>query len=161
MPSIRYDAIYSRFFTKVEAFDLVDEDISEKTAREFLCNYLHSAVYDPYVRRLFASVSMNDSSETLEYEISYEIGTDIDQEFLLELLAYGMAYAWIEPKVQSLTAIAQTFGTSDLKFYSEANHIEAKRNLRDDLRYRIRRMISDRGYLNNKYLDGAIALRPQ
>ena len=160
MASIEYEEVYSRFFTKVEAYDLLDSRMDMNDIRqEFLCNWLHAAIFNPYVRKLFKSVVMDDDSETVEYTMGYSIDEESDREYLYEILSYGMMYAWIEPKVNSITNIVQTFGTSDEKFYSQASHLAELRGLRDDVDKRLRSAIRDRGYLNNVYLDKKIPLR--
>lgn len=68
-----------------------------------------------------------------------------------------MVLGWIDPKVNSLTNIAQAFGTSDEKYYSQSAHLSELRALRDDTERRLRAMIRDRGYANNDYLDGNAA----
>ena len=68
-----------------------------------------------------------------------------------------MALCWLEPKVYSLTNIAQFFGTSDEKFYAQQTHLSELRNLRDDLINHQRSLIRDRGYSNNSYINGKSA----
>lgn len=159
MPSIEYDAIYSRFYSKASAYDLLDmimrED--EQMVSNLMCSWLHEAVYYPYIRKLFKTISADDLSKTVSYEMNYEIDEDSDMEFLINLLSYGMIYYWIEPKVNSLLNISQFYGTSEEKYYSQANHLAEIRNLRDDIERKIRSLIRDRGYSNNKYLDGESA----
>lgn len=162
MASISFQEIYSRFFTKVEAYDLFDEGLSDEARNELLCNYVHSAIGKSYVNRLFSSIAIDDpltvGDDSLDGVIEYELKTSTneiaDKEFVLEVLAYGVALSWIEPKVNSLTSIAQFFGTSDERFYAQANHLSELRSLRDDLVSAQRGLIRDRGYVNNDYLSG-------
>lgn len=153
MPSIDYENVYSRFLTKVEAYDLIGED--DDIREEFLCNWLHAAVFNPYVRKLFSSISLDDDMGVITYQMLYNIDPAVDEEFVTEVLAYGIMYGWVEPKVNSLTTMAQLVGTSDEKFYSQAAHLAELRGLRDDADKKLRTLIRDRGYLNNTYLDAA------
>lgn len=66
MASIKYEEVYSRFFTKVEAFDLFEENLTDDTRNELLCNWLHSATSYPYVSRLFSSLVLTDKDETVK-----------------------------------------------------------------------------------------------
>ena len=113
MASINYDEIYSRFFTKVEAYDLMDEN--DDFVAELMCNWLRSAVYYPYVRKLFSSVMMDDEEQTITYQLKRSIDDDDDKFFIADLLSYGLAYEWVQPKVNSITNIVQNMGTSDAK----------------------------------------------
>lgn len=155
MASISYEEIFSRFFTKVEAYDLMDEE--DDYVAELMCNWLRSAVYYPYVRKLFSSITMDDEEQTITYELKRSIDEGADKFFLIDLLSYGVAYAWVQPKVNSITNIVQNMGTSDAKFYSQAAHLSELRGLRDDSERKIRELVRDRGYLYNDYLDGKAA----
>lgn len=154
MASINYDSIYSRFFTKVEAFDFLYEEISEETAAEFMRTWLRSSVAYPYIRRLFSDVFMDDELGVMEYTLRYQIDDFSDTEFVTEVLAYGIVYSWLEPKVKSITNIYQNFTSTEQKFFSQSQHLSELRALATDAEYRIRALIRDRGYLYNTWLDG-------
>ena len=154
MASLKYDEIYSRFFTKVEAFDFVYEELSEQMMAEYMSTWLRSAISYPYIRRLFKNVILDEELETFDWVLRYEVDDFSDTEFVLEILAYGMVYAWLEPKVRSITNIVQNFAQSEQKFYSQAMHLAEQRALLSDSELRIRALIRDRGYLYNTYLDG-------
>lgn len=154
MASITFDEIYSRFYTKVEAYDFLSEQIPEEMVAGFMDIWLRSSLSYPYISRLFAELTLNENEQTITYELKYKVNDFADNEFIYEVLSNAMIYAWIEPKVNSITNIYQTFGTSDEKFYSQAAHLSELRGLRDDVEKRIRSLIRDRGYLNNNYLDG-------
>lgn len=158
MTSIQYDEIYSRFFTKVEAYDLIDEDL-EDTSEEFMCNWLHSSVFEPYIRRLFKTVSMDDNEAILDFEMKYEIDDFTDSEFVCNLLSWAMIYNWLTPKVYSITNIVQMFSSSEQKYYSQASHLSQLQSVKADAENKMRSLIRDRGYLNNAYLDGNTSLR--
>lgn len=152
MTSLEYNTIYSRLFTKVEAYDFID--LSEEMLDEFLCNWLHSASANPYVRRLFSSFVMDDELKQLDYEMKHPIDESTDKEFVVDVLALGTAIAWLEPKINSISNISQMFGTKYEKFYSQSQHLSELRNLRSDYESQQRRMIADRGSVWNSYLGG-------
>ncbi len=156
MTSISYDEVYSRFYTKVEAYDLIDERY-QNIYSELMCNWLHSALTYPHIRKMFSSVAFDDEEEEITCELSYVIDEASDRDFIIDLLSYGMVYGWVQPKVNSIIHIKQTFGTSDEKFYSQSQHLSELRGLRDDTEKKIRDMTSSRGFLNNPYLDGRAA----
>jgi len=115
MASINYDSIYSRFFTKVEAFDFLYESMTEDLMAEFMRAWLRSSIAYPYIRRLFSEVSMDDENSVITYTLRYTIDDFSDEEFVQEVLAYGMVYCWLEPKVKSITNIYQNFTSSEQK----------------------------------------------
>lgn len=154
MASITYDDVYSKFYTKVEAFDFLYEEMSDELMAEFMSSWLRSAIAYPYIRRLFSSVSVDTEEKTIEFSLLSSIDEFSDIEFIKEVLAYGMIYSWLEPKVRSITNIYQNFTSSEQKFYSQASHLSELRALLSDSEARIRSLIRDRGYVKNKYLDG-------
>ena len=163
MLSISYEEVFSRFYTKVEAYDLMNSFKDVKMQNAILCSWLHSALSAPYVFRLFSTITLpeEDNIEDLsnidnkiDFELEYSINDYSDKNFIIEVLSYGIALAWIEPKVNSLVNISQMFGSSAEKWYAQANHLAEIRALRDDLIIKQRSLIRDRGYSNNDYLDG-------
>jgi hypothetical protein len=156
MASIDYEDVYSRFFTKVKAYDLIFDKISDGMAEEFMHAWLRSAISYPYIRRLFATIKADDDVEVIDFTMRYEVDEEADIDFVEEVLGYSMLYAWLEPKVNSITNISQNFAVSEQKFYSQAAHLSELRGLRDDVESKIRGLIRDRGYLYNGYLDGTV-----
>ena len=152
MTSLTYDVIYSRLFSKVEAYDFIE--LPEDDLNGLLCDWIHSASANPYVRRLFKSFNLDDELQEISYEMKYSVDEFSDTEFIVEVLALGVVVAWLEPKVNSINNIAQMFGSKEEKFYSQSQHISELRNLVNDSIKKQRRMIADRGYAWNSYLDG-------
>lgn len=138
MPSqIYYKEVYSQFFLKIEGYDIFDKNISDEYRETLLCSWLHSSIGKPYVNRLFSTVTLSDPYQDedpdtgelidvdgmIEYELNNVIDEDFgDKQFVIEVLAYGMALCWLEPKIYSLTNIAQFFGTSDEKLRELKSH---------------------------------------
>lgn len=159
MASIKYEEVFSRFYTKVRAYDFLFGGMPEDMIEEFMSSWLHSAIAYPYIRRLFSSVEVSDDYECIEYTLSYPTDDSTDKEFVLEVLTYSMVYSWVEPKVKSITTTTQFFGTSDEKYFSQASHLSELRGLLEDSEVKIRSLIRDRGYFYNTYLDGTTPLR--
>ena len=153
MTSLSYDNIYSRFLSKVEAYDFLE--LSEDNIYILLSEWLHSVTANPYVRRLFKTFNIYDEVQEMQYEMKYSVDEDADKEFLKEILSLGMIVAWLEPKVNSINNVAQMFGSKEEKWYSQASHLSELRALVNDSKKKQRRMIADRGYAWNTYLDGA------
>lgn len=154
MASIKYSDVFSRFFTKVEAYDFLYEQIKEETAMEFMTSWLHAALAYPHIRRVFKELSVDDDTGEITYTMDYEIDEFSDAEFVKELLANAVLYYWLLPKVNSITNIIQNMGQSDGKFYSQAAHLDESRLLLGDAESRIRSLTRDRGYLYNTWLYG-------
>lgn len=110
------------------------------------------------IRKLFASVTMDDEQKLITYEMAYSVDDETDKEFLMEILADKMILGWIDPKVSNLTTIQQFFGNSESKFFSQSNHLQQLITLKSTLQAQVRSLIADRGGENNTYLDGTSAM---
>lgn len=152
MTSLDYNKIYSRLFSKIEAYDFIE--LPEDELNDLLCNWIHSASANPYVRRLFKTLTLDDEVKEVNYEMKYSIDESTDMEFITEILALGAVVAWLEPKINSINNVAQFFGSKDERFFSQSQHISELRGLVNDSKKQQRRMIADRGYAWNSYLDG-------
>ena len=152
MTSLSYNTIYSRLFSKIEAYDFIE--LSEDDLNELLCDWIHSASANPYVRRLFKTFSLDDEIQEISYEMKYSVDDFADAEFITEVLTLGVVVSWLEPKINSINNIAQFFGSKEEKFYSQSAHLSELRALVNDSKRKQRRMIADRGYAWNSYLDG-------
>lgn len=159
MASIDFRDIYSRFYTKVEAYDFLTLD--DYQIEEFLCNWLHASVAKPYVHELFSSVVLEDDVGLLSYEMKYAFDEDTDMEFVTELLALGIGIEWLTPKVFSVVNTSNFFGSKEEKTFSPAAHLKTVQDALKLLKKEQRRIIADRGYLRNSYTDGDVpVVRP-
>lgn len=154
MASINFNEIYSRFFSKVEAFDFLYEEVSAEALAAHMSEWIAATLSHPHIRKLFKTIEVNDEDGTITYEMNYEMDEYSDKQFLINVMAYGMVRAWLEPKVRSITNVVQNFGTSDAKFYSQSSHLSELRALIEDSEREIRSLVGNRGAFNNKYLDG-------
>lgn len=159
MSTITYNEIYSSFFRKVEAYDLLRDDLEDSQKSELLHEWLIQAISEPYVRRLFNSLKLvdndieNEITDSVVYEMAESVDDDSDKLFVIEILAYGIMVAWLSPKLNSLINIVQFIGTSDEKFYSQAAHLQQLRDLYEDIENRQRKLIRDHGYIWNEYIN--------
>lgn len=152
MTSITYENVFESFLGKIKDYDFVNMNIDDVYG--ILTEYLHSVVSKPYVRRLFASIALDDQVHDIEFTMSYPVDPDADTDFVIEMLAKGVVVEWLKPQVRSKLNIIQMLGTKEEKFFSQALHITALRELLKDTDNEFRKEIRDRGYINNGYVDG-------
>lgn len=157
MPSIDYHEVYSRFFTKVQAYDFIYDKVDDETIEQFLCSWLHSSIAQPFVRRLFSTVKLDDDTSAINFEMKYSVDEDSDVEFVEQILADEMIVGWIKPKIHSINTVVQHFSNSEAKFYSQAQHLQQLISLYSSLRAEVKSLIADRSSTNNIYLDGTSA----
>lgn len=152
MITLEFQDIFSVFHNKIDAYDFLELTPEEIEAFEF--EWLRTAGSKPYVRRLFSSYTYDADSEVINFEMRYATNDDEDLDFVTEILALGMVVEWLTPKVNSITHIFQTYGSKEEKWYSEAAALKENRALRDSMKNEQRKMIRDRGYVYNSYIEG-------
>ena len=152
MPSLNYEDIYSAFRIKANAYDLLS--LQDSDVNMFMCDWMKASFRKPYVRRLFDSISFDDITQSITYEMKYEVDEESDKDFIIEAMGIGMVIEWITPKINNLNNIMQVFGSSEEKFYSQSSHLSTLKDLRHSLIKEQRDIIRDRGYIWNSYLNG-------
>lgn len=148
-----YNEIYSRFFIKVDA-TMSFLKLSREDLNEFLTEWLHASLAKPYVRRIFKSLKTDNETMTMEFDIHNSVDEDSDKEYVKEIIAYGMAVEWLEPRVKSDETVRQFFGGKEQKWFSQAQHMSEIRGMLSDAKIEIRKLIRDHGYIYNSYLNG-------
>ena len=148
MTSLKLDDVYSSFLDKVTDFDIgsYEEDVQ----KELLMGYLKGALGIPYLRAIFTTITIDDYEEIINYTLKTEDGCD--EQFIIELLSKGMVIKWLEPQVKSKVNIAQMFGGKEQKFYSQSQHLSELKDLLENERIELNKLIRDRGSIYNPYL---------
>ena len=133
-----YEKVYGRFLNRTTDFNLGDLD--DHTLNEMLKGWLHSAI----VRTRTSSdlSARDDENEVFNNDLS-----DLD----IELLAMGMTLAWLDQTLNSTELTLMMLGGKEEKFYSQANHIEQLRALRESTKLEMQKLHSYHTYTNNSY----------
>ncbi len=152
MASIDYEAIFGSFLENVTDYNLAGMSLS--TASQVMTGYLHKAAADPYLRKIFTTLKLDDDVQVLTYEMEHEIDEETDREFVTMIFGKRMVLAWVSPKAQSTTNTAQMFGGKEQKFYSQQSHLSELQALKKNIESEIRHNVMDRGYMFNSYLEG-------
>lgn len=152
MLSISYDAIYSRFLSKVEAYDLISE-YTEEVANELMDEWLVSTKANPRVRKLFSSVQFDADERTINFEIKYAIDDDSDRDFIIEVFGSGIAWKWANKHYVSIKNVCQFFGTKETQYFSQSNHMSQLEIMSKNEKNNFYNIIRDRSTYNNSYLE--------
>ena len=152
MASLSYDEIFSDFLGSVTDYELASINIDDMYG--LMTEYLHKTLSQSYIRRLFSSVSFDDTIQVFTFEMANSVDNTADLDFTRYILSKGMVVEWLKPQVRSKTNIAQMFTGKEEKFYSQAQHLSELRGLLEDTKLELRKVIRDRGYIYNPYLEG-------
>lgn len=149
--TISYEKIFTSFLSRITDYKFASLNIDD--ANSLMVSWLHNSVKQPYLRRLFNTIDLQDDILLMTYELKNSVDDDNDQDFVIELLSKGMVIEWLEPQVTSVANIAQVFGGKDQKFYAQANHLSVTKELLNEKKTELRKFIRDRGYIYNSYIN--------
>ena len=140
-----YETIFETFLAKIEDY-LLAKNIEERPAFVFneVTTWLKSASVKTK-RFITKTITFDD--------LSSSIVEDIDA-LEVEVFALGMITEWLRPRLYSVINTNQIYAGKEEKFYSQANHISALRDLFKDSKVEVKKIIRDYGYQNNSYLSG-------
>ena len=149
-----YETIYSRFLQKISDYELIQ--IDESTVYMLMNDWMRATLSKPYVRKLFASIVLDDEIMTLEYELKNAIDDFTDEDFVIEILSNGMVVEWLEPQINNILYTKQFVGGKEEKFYAQSNQLAQLQSLLSDAKTELRKTIRDHGYINNSYIGGGL-----
>lgn len=152
MTSCNFEDIYSQFFIKAKAYDILE--LTERQSEELLCGWLHSAFSKPYVRKLFSTLTIDDEINQVSFEMEYSVDDNTDLDFVLDIVSLGMIVEWYRPHINNYNNTAQVFGSKEEKFYSQSSHFTGLKSIAKSVKKEQHQLIADRGMLFNSYLDG-------
>lgn len=151
MLSVTFDAIYSRFLSKVQAYDLLEIGIDE--CLEQLNEWLISVKSNPRVRKCFTTLTLDNIGKNISFELRNPVDNDDDVDFVTELFGLGIAWKWIEPKYKSILNTSQFFGSKEQKFFAQSNHMAEISKMHSEAKTNLYKHIASHGYYNNPYLN--------
>lgn len=133
-----YETVYGRFLNRTTDFNLCDLD--DHTLNEMLKGWLHSAIIR--TRTSTDLSARDDENEVFNNDLS-----DLD----IELLAMGMTLAWLDPVLNSTELTLQFIGGKEEKYFSQANHMTALKDLRESTKVEMQKLYRDSTYINSSY----------
>ena len=143
---MKYEEIYSRsYMKKYDPSFYDDKQFAYDTMRE----WLHEIVAFPYVRKIFASIVLNDVLEELTFELVNSVDEESDNDFVIKLFTDGFVICWMRPKVDTAINLATVIGGKDEK--KILSNYQANINRLNSLEIKLKKYIRDYGYVNGTY----------
>lgn len=147
---LSYEKIFSRARGKI--YDPTEISLNIDLQVEIYTERLHSAISKPMVRAIFSSISMDDEVQLFTFELEEPVDDTTDEDYVIEVLAVGIAIEWLQPKVDSILYTAPMVGGKEEKILIN-NHSNMISRL-ESLKIEQKKYIRDHGYLHNSYIDG-------
>ena len=145
-----YEDIFERFYPLIT--DPNFYKLQKSYVTNLMAGWLHNAVAEPYIRKIFFQISLDDDMEEITFELDNSIDEESDKEFVFSILTQYMVISWMQPQVESILNISMMIGGKEEKKLQSnyKNNIDRLEQLKRNLRKYIR----DHGYEYNSYLDG-------
>ena len=150
MLSVTFDTIYSRFLSKVQAYDLLEMGTDD--CLEQLGEWLISVKSNPRVRKCFTSLTLDQIGRSVSFELRNPVDNEDDVDFVTEVFGLGLAWKWITPKYYSVLNTSQFFGSKEQRFFAQSNHMSEISKMYSEAKSNLYKHIASRGYYNNPYL---------
>ena len=147
---LSYSTLFSRVLNKIN--DPKELSLNENDLLSIYTERLHSVVGKPRVRRLFSSLTLDDEIQEMTFTLNNSVDEDSDIDFVLEVLALGMAIEWLQPQVDSVIHTSVMIGGKEEKKLLD-NHKNMIDRL-DSMKREQNKMIRDYGYMYNSYING-------
>lgn len=118
-----FDDVYHKFLGLVEGFDLMTLD--ESDAYDMMSEWLNKVLSLPKIRKLFASVSVDNTVQLVTYTLRNPIDDDFDKAFVTSLLANGMVVEWLGPRVYTDKTLRQGVFGKEQKMYAQSTQMNS------------------------------------
>ena len=143
---MKYEEIYSRsYMKKYDPSFYEDKQFAYDTMKE----QLHEIVAFPYVRKIFASIVLDDVLEELTFELVNSVDEQSDNDFVIKLFTDGFVICWMRPKVDTAINLATVIGGKDEK--KILSNYQANIDRLNSLEIKLKKYIRDYGYVNGTY----------
>ena len=143
---MKYEEIYSRsYMKKYDPSFYENKEFAYDTMKE----WLHEIVAFPYVRKIFASIVLDDVLEELTFELVNSVDEQSDNDFVIKLFTDGFVICWMRPKVDTAINLATVIGGKDEK--KILSNYQANIDRLDSLEIKLKKYIRDYGYVNGTY----------
>ena len=150
MLSIDFETVFSWARGLITDLNLVQLNDSDR--EEIQTEWLMRSLSDPRIANLFSDFTINEEEMKFQVELKNPGNNYSDKLYVIELLALGMTIAWLQPQVDSVLNTAPMIGGKEEKKILD-NHKDSIERLKS-LKVQQHKMIRDRGYIKNSYLNG-------
>lgn len=144
-----YETIFSR--TRGRINDPKELSLDETDLLEIYNERLHNVIGNPRVRRLFSSITFDDETSQIEFELNNPVDDASDEDFVVDLFILGMTIEWLQPQVDSILHTSVMIGGKEEKKLLD-NHKNMIDRL-DSMKKELHKMIRDYGYMYNSYIN--------
>jgi hypothetical protein len=172
---LSYSTIFSRVLGRIN--DPKELLLSEEDWNALYVERLHNVVGNPRVSNIFSTLVLHEvdivppndgeaeetqsedetenedefTEDTIEYELKNPADEYSDNEYVIQVLVTGIVIEWLRPKVETLEFTKLMIGgKEEKKLLDPYNNMS---NRLGNLEKQLHKLIRDRGYIHNEYVD--------
>ena len=126
------------------SFDLPENGFLNKVSDRYLVGISPTELESYLDGLLISSFSWFRKCKTdLSYDATARtLDEDLDDDEI-EILSLIMVQEWLKPKLNNIDVLKQNMSTRDYKMYSQANHIDSLKDLKESTRIEYKQMIRE------------------
>lgn len=113
MPSLKYEDIYKRALTMINDLELAT--YTEEDFYSILCEWLHTTVSFPLLRKKFSVYSFDDEIMSINFTLTNSVDDFYDSEFVKTILAKGIIISYFPSKLENTKNLATMIGGKEEK----------------------------------------------
>ena len=122
-----YENIYSKFLGLITDHKLLA--LPKDKAYELMGETMNLVKGRPKINRLFNTLVFDDEIMTVSYSLRDTLNDTYDQSFVEDVFANAMVIVWYEKIVNADTNVNMYLGDKESKWFSQANHMTAVKEL--------------------------------
>ena len=143
---VSYDTIVKNFLQKITEYKLLG--LPESTRDDIVQGYMKNAISDFSKECREKVVAYDDENETVEFE-----NDDLDEIEVINLIAKGMAFYWMQPYIHHQDLLELRLNTADFTSYSPAELLKQVRIAYGDVRMEFKHDLREYTYNNGDLTD--------
>lgn len=144
-----YEEIFSQFYSK-KTDPTFFQKYSKDEAYALMREWLHDIVGDPYIRKCFSSISLDDEILELDFTLAKPQDKDSDNYYVKNIFVQGFKVRWLEMQVDSYVNVALAIGGKEEKVL--LNNYKPNMERLEKMKIELKKTIRDRGYIINEYI---------
>lgn len=131
-------------------YSVIDNSFLNKITDSFLLSMMEGDLQDLIDKyRISAGVSFKQCNKLSDRDNELRIYNQTLTDEEVEILSNLMVVEWLKPRINSIELLRQTMSTKDYTMYSQANHLNSLKALKNETQSDIDRLIVSYTYSNN------------
>lgn len=144
---INFEDIYKRALVRIDDLDLAD--LKRDDFYEYLKEWLHSSISNPFVRQKFNTFSIDDDMMRIRCDLNDSVDDTYDYNFVVDVLAKGIIINYFPSRIDTSIDMATAIGGKEEKVLN--NKYKEKQERLNKLQNEFYKQLTQHGYYFTTY----------